>query len=446
MEKAKELRIKYQKLRETLEKKKDENGLIPVKSQFIGSIQDFILLDNIDELSDKEIAEKYPIADIEHAIVAIDSYGVKPSKLKKFEFSLVAMMQLADLMNCKIENKEELLQIVYMTIFQRYNDDIKTDENYKVNSAFSNRVYNFQSEAIPANVKPRISSEKDIGCVYMTYEEYQNILQVWRAEYPTHQAKRDATKNRIVNYTLSNIRNRMMHGDFENKVDPQGNKIVEILPYGFKAKFFFDCIVEFYEAVAAEIKDKVRAKDTLFDLESLLLNKGGIDTSLLTDGDARMSLLLPLYVNSFLTYNFGNKTEYDKARKTFSKEGEKSEIKVAFLDAFYKSQSQDSFTYKVAEYNKNMFNREYTPAEIFIHFRNSVVHNNFKCENGMIYIKDYDRNGEESAKFVIPFEYMQELLEQQNELAKKYFGLVFPDAPNGNSNGVTKKEQNIREL
>ena len=278
----------------------------------------------------------------------------------------------------------------------------------------------------------------------MTYEEYKNILQVCRAEYPTHQEKRDATKNRIVNYTLSNIRNRMMHGDFENKVDTQGNKIVEILPYGFKAKFFFDCIVEFYEAVAEEIKEKVRAEDHLFDLERLLLNKEGANNALLGDKDTRMSLLLPLYVNSFLTYNFGNKTEFDRARKTFVKEGEKSEVKVDFLDTFYKSQSQDTFTHRVAEYNKNVLGREYTPADIFIHFRNSVVHNNFKCENGIIYIKDYDRNGQESAKFVIPFEYMQELLEKQNELAKKYFGLNFPDAPNGKPNEVSKEEQSIR--
>lgn len=64
----------------------------------------------------------------------------------------------------------------------------------------------------------------------------------------------------------------------------------------------------------------------------------------------------------------------------------------------------------------------------------------------MIYIIDYDRSGEESAKFVIPYEYMQDLLEKQSELAKKYFGLAFPEAPNGASNGVTTKEQNIREL
>lgn len=446
MEKIKELRSKYQRLQETLETKKDENGVIPLKSQFIGSIQDFIILDNIDELSDEEIFANYALADIEHAITAIDSYGLKPSKLKKFEFSLISMMQIANLMNGKVENKEELLQTVYMTIFQRYNDDIKTDENYKITPSFSNKVYTFQSEATPSNVKPRISSEKDIGCVYMTYEEYQNILKVWRAEYPTHQAKRDATKDRIVNYTLSNIRNRMMHGDFENKVDLQGNKIVELLPYGFKAKFFFDCIVEFYEALADEIKEKVRAADPLFDLESLLLNKEGADNALLGDTDTRMSLLLRLYVNSFLTYNFGNKTEFDKARKIFAKEGEKSESKVAFLDAFYKSQAQDTFTYRIAEYNQAVLGREYTPADIFIHFRNSVVHNNFKCENGIIYIKDYDRSGEESAKFVIPYEYMQELLEKQNELAKKYFGLNFPDAPNGNANGASKEEQSIGEL
>ena len=66
-----------------------------------------------------------------------------------------------------------------------------------------------------------------------------------------------------------------------------------------------------------------------------------------------------------------------------------------------------------------MLGKEYTAYEIFEHFRNSVVHNNFRCENGIIYIRDCDENGVETARFVIPYEMVEELIEKQKRMIER---------------------------
>lgn len=347
------------------------------------------------------------------------------------KFSLKTTIQICGLLNGKIENCEELIQTLYMTIFQRYNDDIKIDENYNVSPEFADKVYRLAGEGKHPEVKDIKTSEKDMGCVYMTYEEYKRILEVWNNDYETEYARKITTKIEMVKYILPNIRNRMMHGDFYNKIDTEGNKIVEILPYGFRAKFFFDCIEEFYEAVAKEIENRTEKEDVLFDFEKVLLNKENADTTIIKNKDKVMTLILPLYINSFLTYNFKQKNAYDKLRKSFIQE-EQSQLKVDFLDEYYKKGKMDSFVYRVMEYNKQNLGVEYNAYEIFEHFRNSVVHNNFKCKDGMIYLKDYDGKGTETARFIIPYEMIEGLIETQSKYASRYLGVDFPGNPGGN--------------
>ena len=75
--------------------------------------------------------------------------------------------------------------------------------------------------------------------------------------------------------------------------------------------------------------------------------------------------------------------------------------------------------------------------EIFEHFRNSVVHNNFKCEGGTIYLKDYNEQGTETARFVIPYEIFEVLIEEQSKYASRYLKLDFPGNPGDNHDEAT---------
>lgn len=423
------VREEYIKLKEEILQNKD-NEKISFQKRFIASIRDFNIINSLEQLTDEEILSKYGIKSIEHLYTTIKGQDNVINTEDKFNFSLKTIIQICDMLNGQTENCEELIQTLYMTIFQRYNDDIKKDENYNVSSEFADKVYRFAGEGKHPDVKNIKTSEEDMGCVYMTYEEYKRILEVWNKEYETEENRRIATKKEMVRYILPNIRNRMMHGDFYNKMDKEGNKIVEILPYGFKAKFFFDCIEEFYEAVAKEIEKRTEKEDVLFDFEKVLLNRENADASIIKDRDKLMTLILPLYVNSFLTYNFKQKNAYDKLRKKFIQE-EQSQLKVDFLDEYYKKGKTDSFVYKVMEYNKQNLGLEYNAYEIFEHFRNSIVHNNFKCQNGIIYLKDYNEEGKETARFIIPYEMIEELIETQSKYASRYL-VDFPGNPGEN--------------
>lgn len=445
IERVAEVRNKYSRLKEeVLQEKKKNSGAIPFGKRFIASIRDFSIIDAFKELTDEQLLLKYGIDSIEHLNTTIENHYECIEEEDKFEFSLKASMQINNLLKGKEERCEELIQTLYMTIFQRYNDDIKKEENYNVSPEFADKVYRFAGEGQHPEVKHIETSEQDMGCVYMTYEEYERLLKIWNEDYETEEERKINTKIEMVKYILPNIRNRMMHGDFNNKFDNEGNKIVKISPYGFKAKFFFDCIEEFYEAVAREIEDRIEKKDILFDFEKVLLNKETADTSLMNDKDKVMTLILPLYVNSFITYNFKQKNTYDKLRKKFEKE-EKAEPKVDFLDEYYKKGKTDSFIYKVVEYNKEKLEKEYTAYEIFEHLRNSVVHNNFRCEDEMIYLKDYDEEGRETAKFVIPYEMVEELIENQSKYASRFLGMDFPGNPGDNHDDqINIDEENIR--
>ena len=331
------LRIKYQHLKSLLDAKKDESGTVPFSSKFIGSIQDFNIISNIETLSDEELLSTFSAEDINHLISSIDSYEEHSPNKDKFDFSLRTIIQLDNLINGTLENCDELLQTLYMTIFQRYNDDIKLSENYNVTPEFANKVYRFNGEEPPTEKKEIESSEKDIGCIYMTYEDYKNLLEVWKDKNKSLEERQALIKDYIVNYTLSNIRKRMMHGDFENTTDKHGNKIVNISPYGFKSKFFFDCILEFYSVVAEEIRNKTRKEDCLFDLESLLLNSKTLDSSPFNEPDKMMMVVLPLYINSFITYNFNDsRKDIQKLRKQIIGDAENSKAKAEILDISYK--------------------------------------------------------------------------------------------------------------
>lgn len=423
------VREEYIKLKEGILQNKD-NEKISLQKRFIASIQDFNIINSLEQLTDEEILSKYGIKSIEHLYATIKGQDNVINTEDKFIFSLKTIIQICDMLKGETKNCEELIQTLYMTIFQRYNDDIKKDENYNVSSEFADKVYRFAGEGKHPDVKDLKTSEEDMGCVYMTYEEYKRILEVWNKEYETEENRRIDTKKEMVKYILPNIRNRMMHGDFYNKMDKEGNKIVEILPYGFKAKFFFDCIEEFYEAVAKEIEERTEKEDVLFDFEKVLLNRENADASIIKDRDKLMTLILPLYVNSFLTYNFKQKNAYDKLRKKFIQE-EQSQLKVDFLDEYYKKGKTDSFVYKVMEYNEQNLGLEYNAYEIFEHFRNSIVHNNFKCQDGIIYLKDYNEEGKETARFIISYEMIEELIETQSRYASRYL-VDFPGNPGEN--------------
>lgn len=459
LNKISELKEKYEILKRKLNSKREPDGKIPLKEQFIGTIEDFnIITKALETLSDEEIVQHYSLEEIEHLIQTIDEYNnpiVKPSKV---DFSMHTIIAINDLLNGNEKDYKELLEVLYMTIFQRYNDDINKSKNYKVTPEFLNIVYRFEDEG--KNFQSIETSEKDVGAIFMTHNEYRKLVNLWENEYSTNEERRTVYKEEIVNYVLSNIRNRMMHGDFENRTDNQGNKIVQISPYGFKAKFFFDCIVEFYEAVSNAIKtgEQVQDNDLLFDFEQVFLKKEDADTSILDDKDKIMTLALPLYINGFITYNCRNKNEFEKLQKAFAKQGQTSTSKGNFLNQYYKKNDENSFIYQIADYYKKHkeeyysshqdikpVQEEYTAHDIFEHLRNSIVHNNFKCEKGMVHIRDFDENYVETANFFFPYEMFENLIEEQARHAKQYFEPVGPeesDSKSGTSINVDEEREN----
>ena len=88
------------------------------------------------------------------------------------------------------------------------------------------------------------------------------------------------------------------------------------------------------------------------------------------------------------------------------------------------------------EYNQEKLGKQYTEYQIFQHFRNSVVHNNFRCEHGMIYLKDYEEEGRET-RVVRPYEMLEELIEKQSRYASRYLGVDFPGNPGNNHDEIT---------
>lgn len=431
------LKKKYKELLKTMDKLKEKNETIPFGREFIGSIRDFGILYYLKR--DEDIPDKFTTKQIEHLISSIDECIKGYEKPEKLDFSLKSIMQIDDILNGVNGDKKELLQSLYMTIFSRYNDDIKVDENYNVTEEFAKMVYRFSGEKLPSKLINRETSEQDVGTIFMISDEYNKLYEIWKS------GKIEQFRMEIVEYTLKNIRNRMMHGDFENTVDNEGNDIVKISPYGFKAKFYFDCITEFYEAISDEIKRRVRKKDNLFEFEEMLLKKNKDGNNITNDEDKLMSVLLPLYINSFITYNSKNKGEINKIRKRIGKEN--FIYKCKFIDTYYKDKKNDSFIYEVAKYNKQNFDKTYNAHQIFEHLRNSVVHNYFKCKDGMFYINDYEKkeneNGEtemiKTAEFVIPYDMFKELIKNQAQIAREHFRMV--GTTDSGPNGIPENER-----
>ena len=424
------LKKRYKQLIRTMEQLKQKNGEIPFGREFVGSIRDFGILNYLKKGED--IPNKFTVEQIEHLISSLEECIYGYEKQEKLDFSLKNIMQIDDVLNGRNNNNKELLQSLYMTIFSKYNDDIKVDENYSVTEEFARTVYRFKGEELPSKLMNRRTSEQDIGTVFMTTDEYNKLYKIWKNR------NIEEFRMEIVQYTLENIRNRMMHGDFENIVDKEGNDIVKISPYGFKAKFYFDCITEFYEAISEEIQRRVRKEDSLFDFEEMLLGK---NNDIANDKDKLMSVLLPLYINSFITYNSKNKGEINKIRKRIGKNEEDFMYKCRFIDTYYKDKNEDSFIYKVANYNRQNCEKTYNAHQIFEHLRNSAVHNYFKCKDGMFYIYDYEKIEKENgvnemiktAEFVIPYDMFTELVNSQANIARKHFRIseTTDSGPNG---------------
>ena len=136
--------------------------------------------------------------------------------------------------------------------------------------------------------------------------------------------------------------------------------------------------------------------EVLFTFQKDILSGNLQNSEVLRDPDKMMRLVVPLFVNSFLTYNFRDKGHFLEVHQELENEGNQEDLQM--LNLFYSNGTQDDFISKVESHN-GLTNRD----KVFAHFRNSVVHNNFECKNGEIRIRDYDRDGNQTADFKIPY-------------------------------------------
>lgn len=382
-------------------------GVVPRGKRFIATKDDFVLLKyDLSELPDDEIEKLYSEEELKHVEATLDAYLTGYVREVNLDFSKEVSMQLCKLLAGKLDNSEELLQTLYMTIFQRFNDDIKTDKNYVVTEDLARKLYRFGDETKHPDVVYPETSEKDMGSIYMDTRQFEAINRIADDENKTPMQKREEIRMSMINYVLRNVRNNMMHGHFKNKYDSEGNKIVEIEPYDFKSKFFFNCIEEVYEAIVDDIRENASSynktenerlnDEVLFTFQKDILSGNLQNSEVLRDPDKMMRLVVPLFVNSFLTYNFRDKGHFLEVHQELENEGNQEDLQM--LNLFYSNGTQDDFISKVESHN-GLTNRD----KVFAHFRNSVVHNNFECKNGEIMIRDYDRDGNQTADFKVPY-------------------------------------------
>ena len=378
------------------------NGVVPKGKNFIGTVEDFrVYRDDLDSMTDQQILEKYSEKTLAHFEATLDSYLSNQPREINFEFSKEVLIQICRLLAGKKSNNEELLQTLYMTIFQRYNDDIKTDRNYIVTEEFAQKVYRFSDEPKHKDVKYLKSSEDNMGQIYVNEAQYLRMSGSWNGNREEHRMF-------MVKYMLRKIRGNMMHGHFNNKYDREGNKIVQIESYDFKAKFFFDCIEEFYEAIVKDIQSKSEIQnktqnerlndEVLFQFQKDIISGNELNSNVLKDQDKLMRLIVPLFINSFVTYNVEDKGDFNKIRDELRRTGKVDDLNI--LNLFDSDNSQDGFIQKIENYN-GLTNRD----RVFAHLRNSVVHNNFECKDNEIRFRDFDKNGNQTADFKVPYSY-----------------------------------------
>ena len=114
MSKINELKIKYKMLQE-----------MPKSREFLGTIMDFNILTSLDESrSDAYMNQRFSENDYNHCINSINSFISPEPKANKENFALNLIIQMNELLSGEIqEQKKELIQALYITIFSKYNID-----------------------------------------------------------------------------------------------------------------------------------------------------------------------------------------------------------------------------------------------------------------------------------------------------------------------------------
>lgn len=358
------------------------------ESVFLGTIADF----NIIKAMYNNSSTIHNESELKHLEKVLSSLSQKESKTNnKLDFSMKCVRQLVDFKNNQRFRGNELLQATYMTIFSRYNDNRDRTNNLFVTSELVDEVI-------------REEHESEIGKIYITYERYQDFLYRYQNDNAETRRQKDYRHNkRFVLYVLKNIRNNMAHGDFCN-IEKDGKQIVSLENDGgesIKAKFEFQCL----NSICNELAQQMRGQksDPLFEFKDEL--KNGTPDKMYYDNkddeDKIISIIFPLYINSFIVYNF---KKFKDLKMFIQKENGK---RLEFVKQFYDRYNGESFLNKVVDYNENTVIDEF---EAFIQIRNAVVHNKVSFQGGNILTED---------GLKIPYEMFYDLLRNQ-ELTLNY--------------------------
>ncbi len=359
---------------------------------FLGTIEDFNLIHRLySQTGVDENCEK----DMRHLLISIDAIQkTSTQSSSKTSFSMECIKQLIAFKNNQRAKNEELLQATYMTIFSRYQDNKDKTNNIRITRNLRDNI-----------LINDIDLESDLGQIYMTYNEYQYLLERFREDEGYDDVTRGIRhNNRKIIYMLRNIRNNMAHGNFYNTME-NGEKVVDIKEPTrgemFKAKFRFHCLNHICDEISQQMGEKTN--DILFEFKECV-KESRLDKlycEIKDDEPKMMSILFPLYINSFIVYNFQTFDDFLQRQK--NAKGEELEI----LEQYY-SDNEDGFMNKVMDYNGDILDMDTEGA--FLHIRNSVVHNRAKFEDDTIHILDYDDNGKKTADFHIPYTYFKALL------------------------------------
>ena len=403
MSKINELKIKYKMLQE-----------MPKSREFLGTIMDFNILTSLDESrSDAYMNQRFSENDYNHCINSINSFINPEPKANKENFSLNLIIQMNELLSGEIqEQKKELIQALYITIFSKYNIDKDHANQYKINPELLNLIYRLDGDSVPDRLSEYETSDEELGCIYMSRKQYKALLSNWMSNSDFY-TRRDAFKNDIAQFVLDNIRRRTFNQEFENTTDIENNDIVVFYPsYKFKARFFFDFIVEFYETISKQIQlNNPDVTDILFEFEKVLLNKSNSDIEIMNNKDILISIILQLYLNSFIA----NSLDEKKVNQNIEDNSTKKQL----IDLYYQSNNENCFAEMVAKYNQYYYDKNYSAEDIIKYFEHSIKHNTYNCKYGIIHIEDFDENNNQIADFVIPYNLFEELLSIQSEKAKQ---------------------------
>lgn len=388
------------------------------KVGFLGTIEDFNIIRLFydgNPAKEEEYDEEYAYQ-LLHLSEALDLAitGKKETSNEKMQFSLKCIEQMNSILKGDSQAEYgELLQVVYMTIFSRYNDNKNKTNNLVVTRDLMNELW-LQDKKLQKDEQGKISIS-EIGQIYITYEKYQELLKEFQQDSAESSKKKQNSRRRLTYFVLRNIRNKMMHGDFENtSVDTKKTVDIQGARRDFKAKFEFDCL----NHICSEITRQLGSNndDILFDFEESLVNSGTAG-DMMKNQENMVQILFPLYINSFIVYNFDKFKDFEKTRDGLNeKKPNSSEAKM--LNQYY-NPNGESFIGKIIEYNENSINA----FDCFRHIRNSVAHNYLKFENGKVHILDFNKSYEDgqekqikTADFYIPYSLFIELLEEQSKV------------------------------